>query len=199
MTFFEKIKTILATPSLFWESISSETGYRSAFRYHATLTLITALITSVLNSYLLSTGYVDPMLTKELAELSANLGIEGVFVILLAVFGLSLFSLLFTVLAAHWGHFFLERLGGVGKREETYRAWAYASTPAVLGSVISFIPLAGNIASIWSIYLRYQALQKFHKMSIWKVLGADLLAILVALVVFIVLIFAIIGPLFWKG
>lgn len=186
--YFLKLKSVLFSPSQFFESVSEEQGFLHSIKF--------LVLTVLLSSVLLSISFVIALLViPSFAFIGALFGVllPGAFASLLilqalfifvffAIFG-SLVLPLFLFIAAGILHLFVKLFRGQGNYVETYKVIAYSSAPMLPGIIISFIPIVGSLAvSIWQIILLVIGISSLHQISKGK-------AFLVWLTPFLLMVF----------
>ena len=126
----EKAGSVLRAPSTFFKSVKAEKGFKDAFVYLA----IISLVSSILNYFL------NPISSSALMALGGGLGFG--FIITMWIVGLVLSFVIYGFF-----HLFVMLLGGKKGYHNTYKAFAYSSTPAaLLGWVSGIFVSTGGIA-----------------------------------------------------
>lgn len=176
----EKIKKVLLSPSEFFNAVKSEEGFKNAFAYLALISIV-----SVALNYFISSQY--RVMLVELGLPSA-LGIAIVLVIWLL-------GLILSFIVVGFVHIFVYLLGGKEGFSNTYKAFAYASTPS---SLFGWIPFIGIIFSLWSLYLEIKGISMLQKMGMGRALAAIIIPIMVIVIViylfFLAMIMAYLSP-----
>ncbi|MBI3413614.1 MAG: YIP1 family protein [Candidatus Aenigmarchaeota archaeon] len=164
MEFLKKVSMILTKPSKFFDKIKSEKTVNSAFSF----LLITSLVYLVATVILVSNG---PL---------ASLGATG-------IASVAVFSWVMTVLvmfvSAAVVFVFAKVLGGKGSYVEAYKSLVYGSLPSQL---LGWLPFAGVLFSIWSLYLQTKGVSKLYKIGMFRSLIAVLSPSLIALALIII-------------
>ncbi len=170
----EKIKKVLLSPSEFFNAVKGEEGFKNAFVYIALISIV-----SIALNYFLSSQY-SAMLAR--FGLPSALGIAIILVIWL-------FGLIFSFIAVGFFHIFVYLLGGKEGFTNTYKAFAYASTPS---SLLGWIPFIGIIFSLWSLYLEIKGISVLQNMGMGRALAVILIPIAIIAIIIFLLFYALI-------
>ena len=170
----EKAKAVLLTPSKFFDSVKKERSIKESVLFFSVVTIISTILNYVFSP-------------DSYATLVGTLGLPGPVVVIVTV----IFSVALSFLMFGFFHLFVMLLGGKQGYKETYKAFAYGSAPTVLG----WIPIAGFLFSLWSLYLEVKGISILHKITIWRALGAIALAIVVIVIIAIILSIMLFGSL----
>ncbi len=159
----KKAKFVMLKPGAFFAKAKAEKGISDAFRYLAIISLVYAI-----GNYFLSPA--NAMMSKEV----------------LIVFSYAA-GLLSPFVSAWITNIIARLLGGKGKYHETYKVYAYASTPSLL---FGWVPVIGVIPSLYTLYLSVLGISKYHRISMWRSFAA---VILLPILVAVILAFIIAG------
>ncbi|MEM5811652.1 MAG: YIP1 family protein [Candidatus Aenigmatarchaeota archaeon] len=160
MSFIEKIKKVILSPTEFFERIKYEEGVMKAFIYFAILSSIVVIfVTLTLN--LLISSYSGNLL-RLLPSLGELVKLVGIMISIIFYITILIGSFIVAGLA----HLFLKLAGGKGDYSMTYKGIVYASTPILL---LGWVPFVGIIPTIYSFYLNLKGLSVLHSISMKKV------------------------------
>jgi len=171
LTILQKCKQVLVYPSALFEAVKDEEGVGPAFKYLAVFSLVIA---------------IGSMSFLFFAPLSEYLGVVDIMITPIIYVS----NLLGGFLLAGWAHIFAKLFRGKGNYSSTYKAIVYANTPSLL---FGWIPLAGVIIILYSIYLTLVGLSKLHKVSMARAVGIFIISVAVIIVPAIFIIVQVIG------
>ncbi|WOF16946.1 YIP1 family protein [Methanoplanus sp. FWC-SCC4] len=173
----EKAKGFILEPVETFRN-SKDDSLSDAFGFFAVL----LVLYSVLFGIMVAAGIDNPFAGIDGFEQLAFTGAFG-FV------SMFVFSLIGTIVATLIGglilHLFVYIVGGRKGLSETIKAVLYSSTPSLL---FGWIPVVGIIFGVWSLILEILGIRELHEIST----GRSLLAVLLPVILFGILLFAII-------
>ena len=184
MSIVQKAESVLRTPTKFFTSVQKEKGLKAPFVYLAVVSFISALLNYFFN----------PMLKLFAAPFGPGIGFA-------AIIGLWIAGLILSFIFYGFFHLFVMLLGGKGGYENTYKVFAYSSTPSSLLGWIAGIffgfGLGGIVVGgliyvaliIWALYLFVTGLSIVHKMTKLRALAV----ILIPVVILAILVIAIVA------
>ncbi len=173
---FEKIKTVLTSPTKFYNSVKSEKGFKSPILYLLVMSLL---------SIVLSTAFTlafPPSLLGVTVPVSLEASIIGIpiaFVI----------GIIATFLIVGIFHVFVYLLGGKNGFLQTFKSNVYGSTPSYIFGWIPYVNLVVGIYSLF--YLIPKGISMQHNMSMGRAVLAILLPVIIVLVLAFVLFAAV--------
>ena len=172
VSFFDKIKTVLASPSRFYNSVKAETGFKAPMVYLLVMSAVSVVL-SMVYSYTGLPGSTASSVSGVLAgiPLAWISGIVATFIIA-AVF-----------------HIFVYLLGGKNGFLQTFKSDVYGSTPTYLLGWIPYVNIAVGIYALF--YLIPKGISIQHNMS----MGRAILAILLPVVIIVLVIFLLAAAL----
>ncbi|MBI2971661.1 MAG: YIP1 family protein [Candidatus Aenigmarchaeota archaeon] len=179
MSFVEKIKEVLLSPTAFFTAIKREQGIKEALVYVSILSLVSIILNYAIN----------PKVFSELAALGLPSSIGIGIIALIWVLGI-----LLNFLVVGFFHIFVMLLGGKEGYGATYRAFAYAATPT---NLFGWIPLIGILFSLWSLYLNVKGLSILQHMSTGRALAAIVIPIAIILILIFTFAFAILAAILY--
>jgi hypothetical protein len=162
MNIINKVKSVFIEPGNFFINLEEEKGLKSSIIYLWTL-IPFAIIISIIIKYLSANSHYSLFFSD--------------IVIYYFLFFLGTFILVPIL------HFCLKLLGGKASFSKTYQVFIYAITPKLL---FGFVPVVNFFITTWAIVLEFVGFSKIHKINIWKVLLADILAFIFFMIVFVV-------------
>lgn len=181
----QKVKKVLVHPSDFFEIIKDEPGIGPAFQYLALISIVIA-VGSISYIFFLP-EYIPPSeLPEELLPLLDELTSIGI----IASFFIYMVVLVVYFIGAGWMHIFVKLFRGKGDYSATYKANVYASTPSLL---FGWIPIAGTVLVLYSIYLVILGLSTLHEVSMARAFGMFITSLLIIFVPIVALIVAVIA------
>lgn len=173
MEILQKIKKFLVSPN---EAFKAEK--KSKFLDGLKYSLIGLVFLAALASIV--AAIMQPELAAVLVTVTAPVIIIG--------------GLCFQFIFGAWLHLWVYILGGREGIANTIRTLFYANTPSYY---LSWIPLVGLLAKLWSVVLVAIGLSHFQKLSTGRAVGAVVLAWVILLVVAVILlvwVMSILGP-----
>jgi len=168
LSFTEKVKKVMTSPTEFFEKIKGEEGIGEAFKYYIIFSLIYNLLFGTLTVFGLSGVPIEEM---------GPFAVLGIFLPIVS-FILSLFSVFIITGIIH---VFAMVFGGKGDYSATFKAMAYGATPSLL---FGWLPFVGPIFSIYSLYLQLKGISALHQVSMGR---AFLIIFLIPLIIVIIL------------
>ena len=183
LTILQKCKQVLVHPSALFEAVKDEEGVGPAFKYLAVFSLVLA-VGSI--SYLFFTPLSELPMGIPWMNTAEYLGVAAIMIAPIIYVS----NLLGTFLGAGWLHIFAKLLRGKGNYSATYKAIVYADTPSLL---FGWIPIAGAIISLYSIYLTLVGISKLHEISMARAIGIIIISVAVIIVPVIIIIVLVIG------
>src|SRR3989338_7305919 len=137
--YIKKIESIIKTPVKFFNQAKNEKNLKDAFFYYGLLSLVSMFGFSAVYFFAYSSLMAIPY---------ANLlGIPSQDFNPITNYFLSLISIFISTFIIH---LFVRLLKGKGRYVETFKAYAYGSTPSLL---LGWVPVIGIVFGLWSIYL----------------------------------------------
>lgn len=158
MSFFEKLSTLMSSPSTFFENLD-ESIYQTLFFYFSISAI--GIVFGALTRTVFYAGNEATLFTTQ----------EALRLVVLLV-GIPII------------HFIISFLGAVGLKR-TYQAYTYGAVPLF---VIGWIPYAEIIAIFYSIIVTIKGIEKRHNFSNRRAIGAYLLPYGVGLFFYITVI-----------
>ena len=194
MNVVDKVQGVLRSPSSFFKSVRSEKGLKGAFVYFAVI----SLVSSILN-YL-----VNPA-SRGLPTVLGNAGLA-------LIPAMWVLGLLVSFIVYGFFHLFVMLLGGKKGYNNTYKAFAYSSTPSsLLGWIPGIFLLSGGLAGVvvfavlmlalivWAIYLNVKGLSVLQEMSMGRALAALVIGVVVIVAIALVLGVLLVSALLLNG
>ena len=169
LSFTEKVKKVMTSPTEFFEKIKGEEGIGEAFKYYIIFSLIYNLLFGTLTVFGLSGVPIEGM---------GPFAVLGIFLPIVS-FILSLFSVFIITGIIH---VFAMVFVGKGDYSATFKAMAYGATPSLL---FGWLPFVGPIFSIYSLYLQLKGISALHQVSMGR---AFLIIFLIPLIIVIILL-----------
>lgn len=155
--FVETAKTIVNSPSEFFNKLKKEKGFRPALEYLVILWVVGSLLTAAANMMF---GYLLPLVTGTLTQqisFPVLLISQIVAALISAAVGVVLSGALSIVL-----HLWIKVFRGKGTLTNTFQINSYALTPSML---FGWLPIANIVASIFGVYLLMVGAEKIHDLS----------------------------------
>ena len=159
--YLKKIESIIKTPVKFFNQAKNEKNLKDAFFYYGLLSLVSMFGFSAVYFFAYSSLMAIP--SQDFNP------ITNYFLSLISIF-ISTFII----------HLFVRLLKGKGRYVDTFKAYAYGSTPSLL---LGWVPVIGIVFGLWSIYLIIKGLSIMHKMSMLKALVALLMIFVVIIAI----------------
>ena len=163
LSFWQKIKTIIDNPGSFFDQIQSETNLAELIIYYILLQLI-VLPFGIVASYFIG---------NESIPLTILYYIGGVFA------GALIFLLILVIY-----QYIIHKMGGQQGFTRTAQSFVYGATPGIL---LSWLPIANILASIYSVYITIIGLMKLQQMprnrAIWAYFLPFIIIIVIALLI----------------
>ena len=189
MNLIEKAGGVLRTPSAFFKAAKAEKGFKDAFVYLAVI----SLVSSILNYFL------NPLSSSAFTMFGGGLGFG--FIIAMWVVGLVLSFVIYGFF-----HLFVMLLGGKKGYHNTYKAFAYSSTPTALLGWVSGVLVSSGMGGmiigalvlvallVWAFYINLRGLSILQEMTMWRTLAVMVIG--VAVIVVIIVVTALLAGLF---
>ena len=171
--YLKKIELIIKNPVKFFSQAKKEKNLKDAFFYYGFLSIVSMLGISLI--YFLAYNY------------SLNIPYGTYLGVPMQDFNpitTYIFTLINIFISSFIVHIFVRLLKGKGNYADSFKAFAYGSTPSLL---LGWVPGAGIVFSLWSIYLIIKGLSILHKMSMVRALVAALMIFVVLIVISILL------------
>ncbi len=173
MALWKAWKQIIVEPAQFYKKLPSTVKYKEPSIFFLKISALLLAIWYVI-ILLFATVIVSflHLLNVPILDKLASFGIGFILLILIASYPLLLFfnwGMLFVGTAIT--HLFVLLFGGKKKYVETYKVTAYASAPLIF----SFIPLAGYIATIYTVVLQIIGIRVRHSLTLGKSIAAVLI------------------------
>ena len=175
LSFTEKVKKVMTSPTEFFEKIKGEEGIGEAFKYYIIFSLIYNLLFGTLTIFGLSGIPMEQM--GFLASLGFFLPV--VFFVL---------GIILMFISTGIIHVFARVFGGNGDYPATFKAMVYGATPSLL---LGWLPFVGIIFAIYSLYLQIKGISTLHRVSMGR---AFLIIFLIPMIIGIIV--GLIGGLF---
>lgn len=177
LDFVERVKGFLLNPVESFNKYKNE-EFGEAFKYYLVLVVISSILTSLISALGIGT-YMGSIPGFGGAGLGIMM-IAGVFVFMLIAWIIGLF------IGSAIIHIFVIILGGKQGFMKTVLAMIYSSTPSML---LSWIPVIGILAGLWSLVLEVLAIREIQEMSTLKAV----LVIILPVVIVVVLVMALVA------
>ena len=171
--YLKKIELVLKNPVKFFNQAKKEKNLKDAFFYYGFLSIISMLGLSAV--YFLAYNYSIQI------SYSSFLGIPSQDFNPISTYIISLIGIFINVFIIH---LFIRLFKGKGNYADSFKAFAYGSTPSLL---LGWVPGVGVVFGLWSIYLIIKGLSVLHKMSMVKALVAVLMIFVVLIVIGVLL------------
>ena len=173
---FEKIVSVIKSPTEFYTTVRNEEGFSEAFKYLVVISLILLpiglfMIYTHPDNYRLISLYPwqnSPLIVKAFVAYIVNV----------------VLALIASFIGAFGLHISVYLLGGKRGYHNTYKAMVYGGTPAYF---LSYIPYLNIIGTIWGAVLIVMGLKSLQDMSTGRAILALLLPLMV--IIFIMMIF----------
>ena len=167
MNYIETCKEIIKTPSDFYRKMSTTGGYSDPLTFAAISYLIYGILI-VLVDYGMSKingMYGWDFIFTPMTGMSTIGGMYSwELIIFIYILVISILGIIFTFITAAMQYPIYKIFGGTGSYEGTVRFISYASAPAVL----TWIPILGLIAGIYTYYLYIVGGMNVHNVSMKK-------------------------------
>ncbi len=177
ITLWNTIKTILSTPTIFFQQITPKTKIAPALFFYILVTLF-ALPATMLYQTIQSSGDTNGFAATQimLQPLTTLLfGVSGIYI------GAALYMLLFMITGVKKASY-----------KETAIALCYTNAPMVLMIIpIPFLPLI--VAGIWVFILQIIGLASVHRCSVGKMAAIQIVPLIIISIVFAILIAVIVA------
>ncbi len=170
-----RVKGILFNPTETFREVESE-GIGEAFKQLLVLTLVLAVGTGLV-AYL-TMAAMETMLKSAIpSEMPIGAEVQGLsgFLIISAIVGTYIFTVLGVIIGALVIHIFVYLFGGRQGVEQTLKTAMYAVTPTLL---LGWLPLINVIAGLWSLVLFVLGIRELQKIST----GAAILAVILPII-----------------
>lgn len=184
MNFFQKLKSILFQPNECWEEIKKEKGITDTIKYLLILIPLSALLYFAIG--IVSLNFAKPEQINQITKITGTFGLSIQMTLLIITIGLFLLFFIATFLNSVLIHLFIKMFKGTGNFADTYKGFSYGATPQF---ILMGVPYVNQVSYFYMIYLQLLGLSKLHKISIWKAVGATVLAYVVLLLIIFVPIF----------
>ena len=186
LSILRKCKQVIVHPSDLFEAVKDERGLGPAFQY---LAIISLVIVAGSVAWMLFLPDLHDFVPSEFLE---TIPLESLLSGVGLIIGIPIYivTLLVSFIVAGWFHIFAKLFRGKGDYSATYKAYVYASTPSLL---FSWIPIAGTVMGLYSIYLTILGLSKLHDMSLARAFGiliapfVIIIAVVIAVVIYAVI------------
>ena len=160
-----RAKSIITSPTNFFNSISNESGYGGPVKFYTVMLIAYSLLLGISSTLLLDAAFEVTLL-------------------IISVVTTVLVAIPLTFVGAGITHIFVSILGGKQGYNQTYKANIYSSTPSLL---LGWIPIAGFMAGLYSLYLLIKGLSTLQKMSMGRAAAAVLIPIILLIIIVIVI------------
>src|SRR3989338_1578396 len=164
----DKIKSVLTTPDKFFASVKKEEGYGEPVKYYAVTTLVNAIASIALINF--AAGMMPSVPYQMFA---GSLG-AAAYVILWVL------GIVFSFVSVAVMHIFVYLFGGRNGYQQSYKAAAYGGTAA---NLFSWVPYAGILESLYSLYLTVKGISVLQNMSTARAAAVILVPVFIAVVI----------------
>ncbi len=179
---FLDAKLVLIEPSKFFKKLKRQKGLKEAFVYYSVISLIGTII-GIICYYLFFPFYIA--LSSFFLFSSVKEMVKASVLIPLSFLGW-IFVIFWSFVSAGFLHVYLLIFGAKGKYEDTYKIYAYSSTPYVL---FKGLPLIGFIGTFYKLFLLIIGTHEIHKMSKKKAALIYLIPIAVVIILIIIILY----------
>ena len=195
LTFFQKIKGFLSSPSATFQKVKNE-DFGESFKYYLILVIvlygILSVVFSIILQYLIYSFFTSNpyyaysnILGPGTLSYSSTFNIVPSLIILAILLGY-LFTIVGAILSYFigglWVHLWVYIFGGRKGISQTLKAYGYGSTPTL---VLGWIPIISIIFSIWTLILFTLGIRELHEISTGKAVAAVLIAILIPIAIIV--------------
>ena len=177
LSFSDKIKTALTSPTKFYNSVKSEKGFKSPMIYLLLMSLL---------SIVLSTAFTL-VFPPSLFGVTVPTSLEASIISIPIAFVIGIIA---TFIIAGIVHIFVYLLGGKNGFLQTFKSNVYGSTPSYLFGWIPFVNLVVGLYSL--LYLIPKGISMQHNMS----MGRAVLAVVLPIIIVLVLVFVLFAAFF---
>ena len=155
--YYQKVLTILKTPSKFLEKNKKEKGWKKAFGYFIVLAFISTLLSVVYGFVIfpILRPVLSTTLEGQLPEATAiQIVTAGLINYIYTIGGSFVMAFLFK----YW----LKLFGAEAKFDDSYRLLVYARTP---NYIFSWLPIVNVFAAFYSLFILYKGILINYKLS----------------------------------
>jgi len=191
MSFGEKVKGFLVSPTETFRNVKNEAMGESV-KYYAIWLLIYAILTAVIIALVFAA--LLPMFGGLIGDLTDIPGLGwlgagfGVLIAVMLIVMILIGGLIGLFIWGAWVHLWVWLFGGRNGYDQTMKAIAYGATPNFL---LGWIPFIGFIAGIWSLVVSIIGIRELHEIPTGRAAGA----VIIALIIPMIIIFAIFGAM----
>lgn len=181
--FLDKLKYLLSSPSMFFESIKTENA-AIAFGIFVVASLLSSILNTLVSWTMPFFGYFGYGYFA-LLNPSSIFSYWGVWVppIVSVILSLIMFFIFAGII-----HILVVVFKGEGNVKDTYKIYAYSMIPFF---IINIIPVIGFLAIIYSLILMIIGISKVHNISTGKAAVACLLPVILLIGIFAILFYSL--------
>lgn len=197
MSFWEKTKGFLLSPTETFNSVKDE-DWGGSISYFAKWLIIYAILITVIIAVAIAAiwAFITPFLPPDMPiEIGGFLALGTAVVAVIALISVIIGGLIGILIGSLWMHIWVYIVGGRKGVGQTIKAMAYGNTPSLL---LGWIPFLGIIFVIWTWVVQITGIRQLHEISTGRaalayILGAIIIPAIIVAIVFVAFLSTLIG------